>query len=66
MGTEAASIALYENPELVQDIIQTGLKMTRQYVFPLIERLKPEIVSTGEDICYNHGMLLSPEHFEQF
>ncbi len=66
MGTEAVSIALYDNPELVHDIIQIGLKRSREHVFPLIERLRPEIVATGEDLCYNHGMLLSPGHFEEF
>ena len=66
MGPEALSIALYDDPELVHDIVQTHLARTRQYVFPLIERLRPEIVGMGEDLCYNHGMLLSPVHFEEF
>lgn len=66
MGPEAVSIALYEDPELVHDILQWHLGNVRQYVFPLIERLKPEIVAMGEDLCYNHGMLLSPEHFDTF
>lgn len=66
MGTEAASIALYEDPELFHDMIQTALQRVKEHAFPLIERLKPEIVAAGEDLCYNHGMLLSPEHFERF
>jgi len=66
MGTEAASIALYEEPGLVHDIIQWRLDNVRDTVFPLIERLRPEIVTMGEDLCYNHGMLLSPEHFDAF
>ncbi len=66
MGTEAASYAFYDDPELVHDIIEWRLAQIRRAVFPLIERLKPEIVATGEDLCYNHGMLLSPAHFEAF
>lgn len=66
MGTEAASITLYEDPELFQDIVQTMFQGARKHAFPLIERLKPEIVAAGEDLCYNHGMLLSPRHFEEF
>jgi len=66
MGTEAASIAFYEDPQLVHDIIQWRLDNVRDTVFPLIERLQPEIVAMGEDLCYNHGMLLSPEHFDTF
>ena len=66
MGPEAASYAFYDDPELVHDILEWHFDHTRRYVFPLIERLHPEIVATGEDLCYNHGMLLSPTHFEEF
>jgi len=66
MGPEALGIALYDDPELVHDIVQWRLGQVREYVFPLIERLRPEIVAMGEDLCYNHGMLLSPEHFRTF
>ena len=66
MGTEATSITLYEDPELFHDIVQTTFQRVRKYVFPLIERLTPEVVAAGEDLCYNHGMLLSPQHFEDF
>ena len=66
MGPEAASIALYEDPELVHDITNNSLQTIREHVFPLIERLRPEVVCIGEDLCYNHGMLLSPSHFKIF
>ena len=66
MGPEAASLTFYDDPELVHEIIQWRLDQVREHVFPLIERLRPEIVAVGEDLCYNHGMLLSPEHFYEF
>ena len=66
MGTELASVMLYDDPELVHDIIDTFDRRNRTFLFPLIERLKPEIIATGEDICYNHGLLLSPAHFREF
>jgi len=66
MGPEEASYAFYDDPELVHDIVQWHLDEVRRSQFPLIERLKPEIVSIGEDLCYNHGMILSPAHFEEF
>jgi hypothetical protein len=66
MGTEAASLALYDDPGLIHDIIDTHTRYVREYVFPLIERLRPEIVAMGEDLCYNHGMLLSPAQFDEF
>ena len=38
----------------------------RRLRFPLVERLKPEIVYCGEDICYKNGMLISPALFREF
>ena len=66
MGTEAASLAFYDSPELVHDIVNHSLQSARRYVFPLIERLRPEIILMWEDMCYNHGMLISPKKFEEF
>ena len=66
MGPEAASLCFYDDPELAHDIIDWNLTHVRETAFPLIERLKPEIVATGEDLCYNHGMLLSPKLFDEF
>jgi len=66
MGPEAASIAFYDDPEMVHEMAAWRRERVREYVFPLIERLKPEIVQCGEDCCYNHGMLVSPQMFEEF
>ena len=66
MGPEGGSLALYDAPELVHDMLSWRLDHARENVFPLIERLRPEIVGMGEDLCYNHGMLLSPKQFHEF
>lgn len=66
MGTEAAGLALYDDPELVHDIIGTAREHNRRYVFPLIERLRPEIVVCWEDIGYKTSMLIGPEAFREF
>lgn len=66
MGPEAASLAFYDTPDLVHDMIAWQLRQMRQGVFPLIERLRPEIVAMGEDLCYNHGLLVSPRQFDSF
>lgn len=66
LGTEAASLALYDDPELVHAIIDNIRESNRRYVFPLIERLRPEVVTCWEDIGYKTGMLISPEKFREF
>ncbi|MBI2441251.1 MAG: hypothetical protein HYV35_07775, partial [Lentisphaerae bacterium] len=45
MGPEGASLAFYDDPELVRDIADNNLRGVREHVFPLIERLKPEVVA---------------------
>lgn len=66
MGTVAASLALYDDPALVHDIIDNIRENNRRHVFPLIERLRPEVVACWEDIGYKTSMLLGPEQFREF
>jgi len=66
MGPERACTILYDDPMLAREILEWCAWVRRNYVFPVIERLRPEIVCCGEDICYNHGMLISPAHFRRF
>jgi len=65
-GTENASLVFYDDPELVDEIVQTSLENIRKYTFPLIERLNPEIVLQWEDMSYKQGMLISPVQFDRF
>jgi hypothetical protein len=66
MGPERACTIMYDDPALAHEIIETGLADFETYTVPLIERLRPDILQATEDICYNHGMLISPKHFEEF
>jgi len=66
MGPYAASTVLYDDPQLAHDIIDHYARETETYLFPVIERLRPEILAAGEDCCFNHGMLIRPAHFRQF
>ncbi|MBI4026473.1 MAG: hypothetical protein HY360_15920 [Verrucomicrobia bacterium] len=66
MGPEGVSLAFFDDPELVHDMRQWLTDYVRAYILPLVERLKPEAVYMGEDLCYNHGMLLSPRQFDEF
>jgi len=65
MGPAAGCTVLYDDPALAREIIEYFAWYRRRYLFPLIERLRPEIVGAWEDMCYNHGMLISPRHFRQ-
>ncbi len=66
MGPEGAGLAMYDDPGLVHDIADTTLRRMREGVFRVIEHVRPDVVAMGEDLCYNHGMLLSPAQFQEF
>ncbi len=66
MGPYAASTVLYDDPHLAHEILEHQMWIAETYIFPVIERVRPEIIAAGEDCCFNHGMLLSPRHFEEF
>jgi hypothetical protein len=65
MGPEAASLVLYDDPDLVREMIEWQDWRRRTHVFPLARRLRPEILQADEDNCYRSGMLISPRHFSE-
>ncbi len=65
-GEERVCTIPYDDPALVREQVEFRKDMLLRYTRPLIERLKPEIVGMGEDICYNHGLLISPRQFREF
>jgi uroporphyrinogen-III decarboxylase len=65
-GPEKACTILYDEPALAHEIIDFQTSLRKKYLFPLVERLKPEIIQLTEDCCYKQGMLISPAHFDEF
>lgn len=65
MGPERALLAVYDDPDLIKEIIAAFTHDFDEYTVPVIEAVRPEIVSMWEDFCYNHGMLISPETFRE-
>lgn len=66
VGPETACTLFYDDPDLAHDILGWLREENRRFWFPLIERLKPDIVSMSEDLCYNHGLFISPAMFREF
>lgn len=65
MGPERALYAIHDDPDLVRDMINYRLQKIEQFVFPVIEALRPEVINLWEDFCYNHGMMFSPAFFRE-
>jgi len=66
MGPQAACTVLHDDPTWAEEIIEFLTWRWDTYTRPLIERLRPEIIAGWEDMCYNHGLLISPAHFRRF
>jgi uroporphyrinogen decarboxylase len=66
MGPVDLMYLLYDNPELVHRCMDTWFKLADS----VYERMQKEIVFDevfiGEDICYNHGFLISVDMIREF
>jgi len=66
VGPETAFTLFYDDPDLVRDILGWFHDNERRFKYPLVKRLKPDMVGGWEDMCCKHGMLISPEMFNDF
>ena len=58
--------AFYDLPELIHDCMQTWLKLADTVIAREQEHLTLDEIFLGEDICFNHGPLISPEMIKEF
>lgn len=66
VGPLMACTIFYDEPDLARDILNWLREENKNYYFPLMRKLKPNAVVISEDICFNHGMFISPEMFKEF
>lgn len=67
MGVEAVSYVVYDDPAWFEEMVDTIADCvvgTLQRVFDA--GVRPDACSMWEDMCYNGGPLLSPEHFAKY
>ncbi len=66
IGPEDLLYFFYDHPDLIHDCMKTWLNLADRIIethqkYAIIDEL-----FFGEDICYNHGPLISPEMIEEF
>lgn len=67
MGIENASMAVYDDPAWFEEMVTTFADLTIVGLEKSFEHgAKYDSASFWEDMCYNAGPLLSPEHFKRF
>lgn len=66
IGPEGLLYAFHDQPELIHDCMQTWLKLADAVTAIHQQHVTLDEVFLAEDICYNHGLLISPDMMRQF
>ncbi|NCO38572.1 MAG: hypothetical protein COZ06_22605 [Armatimonadetes bacterium CG_4_10_14_3_um_filter_66_18] len=66
IGPEALPYAWYDMPEVIHDCMQTWLALAEAVITRHQRHVAFDEVFLAEDICYNHGPLMSPEMMREF
>ncbi|HHW10410.1 MAG TPA: hypothetical protein GXX29_10585 [Firmicutes bacterium] len=60
IGVENLAYLLYDDPELVEEIVETQFQLIIQGIKPYLELIRFDYAHGWEDICFNNGPLISP------
>jgi hypothetical protein len=66
MGPEDVMYALYDQPDLIHDCMQTWLHLADSVIARHQQHVTLDEIYLAEDICYNHGPLISPDTIKAF
>jgi len=66
MGPEDIMYALYDQPDLIHDCMQTWLHLADAVIARHQRHVTLDEIYLAEDICYNHGPLISPDTIKVF
>ncbi|MFI4910782.1 MAG: uroporphyrinogen decarboxylase family protein [Sedimentisphaeraceae bacterium JB056] len=66
MGPEDIMYVFYDKPDLVHDCMKTWLKLADAVTAAHQKYVTFDEIFLAEDICYNHGPLVSPDMMREF
>jgi hypothetical protein len=66
IGPEDLLYCFYDNPDLIRDMMAQWLLVADTTIAKVQAALPVDEIYLDEDICYNHGMLISPDMFRRF
>ena len=66
IGPEQLLYMVYDNPELVHTCMQQWFTLADNIIARHQQHLSFDELFIGEDICYNHGPLISPDMIREF
>jgi len=66
MGPEDLLYAFVDQPDLIHAMMRQWLEIMDAGLQRIQERVQLDELAIGEDICYNHGLLISPDMVREF
>ena len=66
IGPEAVLYAFYDVPDVIHDCMRFWFELADAVIARHQEHVTIDEMFFGEDICYNHGPLISPEMIREF
>lgn len=66
IGPEGLLYMFYDNPKLIKDCMETWFDLADKVIAKNQEHVTIDEVFIAEDICYNHGSLISPDMMKEF
>lgn len=66
IGPEALFYKFYDEPDLIHDCMKTWLELADSVIAKHQQYVTIDELFFGEDICYNHGSLISHEMIKEF
>jgi len=66
MGPEDLLLAFYDKPDLIHAMMQRWAQLAKAALARIQAHVELDQLSLGEDICYNHGLLVSPDMVREF
>ncbi len=63
LTVEGLAYAVYDYPEMVEDIVETSCVLVEDFLDEVLPRIQFDYASGWEDICYKNGPLVSIDFF---
>ncbi len=60
---EGLCYAVYDYPEMVEDMVETACQMVEQFLDHVLPHFQFDYASGWEDICFKNGPIVSPQFF---
>jgi hypothetical protein len=62
---EGLAYAIYDHPEMVEDMVETACEMVEQSLDQLLPHFQFDFAAGWEDICFKAGPIVSPRFFKR-